>query len=153
MLSYVRACMILCTHARAADIHTHHTHTHIHTHTHTHTHTLTINRSDIHHLWRCGECWTKNYLWESQHYDRDTNQCQHWYTIMYNTYSICTGEIYCSIYHTAGNFQGVQFLQMGDLYHFAISIFTDAHTHTHYALHNRAHFLGLMFSQLGHHLR
>ena len=40
------------------------------------------------------------------------------------------------VYHTVGNFCGVQFLQMVDLYHFAGLIFTDARTHTHYVLYN-----------------
>ena len=34
---------------------------------------------------------------------------------------------------------------MVKLYHYVGSIFTDAHTHAHYGLYNRAHFAGLIF--------
>ena len=47
----------------------------------------------------------------------------------------------------AGNFRGVEFLRMVDLYNFAGLIFTDARTHAHYVLYNQAYiyFAGLIF--------
>ena len=39
-------------------------------------------------------------------------------------------------YRIAGNFRGVQFLRMVDLYYFMGLNFVDTSTHTHYVLYN-----------------
>ena len=41
-----------------------------------------------------------------------------------------------------GNFWRVQFLRIVHLYHFTGLIFTDAHTHSHYAFYNQTYFAG-----------
>ena len=42
------------------------------------------------------------------------------------------------LYCIVGNFRGIRYSWMGDLYHFTGWIFADAHIHTHYALYNWA---------------
>ena len=49
-------------------------------------------------------------------------------------------------YRRAGNFHGVQFSQMVNLYYFTDLIFTDVRTHAHYVLYSRAYFAGLIFA-------
>ena len=51
----------------------------------------------------------------------------------------------CNYYRIAGNFPGVKFSRIGDLYHFAGLIFADARDRAHYALYNGAYFAGLIF--------
>ena len=50
------------------------------------------------------------------------------------------------IYRIAGNFCGVQFLRMVDLYHFVGLIFADTHTHAHYVPYNQTYFTILIFA-------
>ena len=60
---------------------------------------------------------------------------------------MCT---YCYIYtyRIAGNFRGVQFSRMIDLYNFVSLIFTDAPTHAYYALYNRAYYITIYFQTI-----
>ena len=48
-------------------------------------------------------------------------------------------------YCIAGNFHGVQFSRMVDLYYFAGLIFADSRTHIYYVLYNPTYFTGLIF--------
>ena len=54
--------------------------------------------------------------------------------------------IYLRLYRIAGDFRGVQFAQIVDLYHFTGLIFADVHTHAHHVLYNEAYFAGLIFA-------
>ena len=49
-------------------------------------------------------------------------------------------------YRIVGNFHGVQFSWMVNLYYFAGLIFTDASTHIHCVLYSQAIFMGLIFA-------
>ena len=49
-------------------------------------------------------------------------------------------------YRIAGNFRGVQFSWMVNVYYFMGLIFVDGCTHAHYVLYNQAYFMGLIFT-------